>query len=51
LGFNLEAELKRICGVYLTRIEGVKVMTAQTFLSEVGLDMSLFPARTISFPG
>lgn len=45
LGFNLEAELKRICGVDLTRIDGVKVMTAQTFLSEVGLDMSPFPSE------
>ena len=27
VGFDLQAELKRICGVDLTRIDGVKVMT------------------------
>lgn len=41
-GFDLQQELKRICGVDLTRIEGVKLMTAQTFLSEVGPDLSSF---------
>ena len=41
-GFDLQAELKRICGVDLTRIDGVKVMTVQTFVSEVGTDMSPF---------
>jgi transposase len=41
-GFDLQAELKRICGVDLTRIDGVKVMTVQTFVSEVGTDMSAF---------
>jgi len=42
VGFDLQQELKRICGVDLTRIEGVKLMTAQTFLSEVGPDLSSF---------
>ena len=42
VGLDLQQELKRICGVDLTRIEGVKLMTAQTFLSEVGPDMSAF---------
>ena len=41
-GLDLQAELTRICGVDLTRIDGVKVMTVQTFVSEVGVDMSPF---------
>jgi transposase len=41
-GFDLQAELRRICGVDLTRIDGVKLMTVQTFVSEVGTDMSHF---------
>jgi transposase len=44
-GFDLEAELKRICGVDLTRVDGIKVMTGQTFVSEVGVDMSPFPSE------
>jgi transposase len=39
---DLKAELKRICGVDLTSIDGIDVMTAQTILSEVGADMSGF---------
>ena len=38
--FHLAAELQRISGVDLTRIDGVDVMVAQTLVSEVGLDMS-----------
>ena len=38
--FDLGAELHRISGVDLTRIDGVNVMVAQTIVSEVGLDMS-----------
>jgi transposase len=38
--FHPAAELQRISGVDLTRIDGVDVMVAQTFVSEVGLDMS-----------
>ena len=38
--FDLRSELERIAGVDLTRIEGVDVMTAQTVVSEAGLDMS-----------
>jgi len=38
--FALDKELVRITGVDFTRIEGINVMTAQTILSEVGLDMS-----------
>src|SRR3954451_6521249 len=36
------APLKRICGVDLTSIDGVNVMTAFTVISEVGTDMSRF---------
>jgi transposase len=32
--------LQRITGVDFTRIDGINVMTAQTIISEVGLDMS-----------
>jgi transposase len=39
-GFDLRSELIRITGVDLTRIEGVDVLTAQTLISEVGLDMT-----------
>jgi transposase len=38
--FALDNELARITGVDFTRIEGINVMTAQTILSEVGLDRS-----------
>jgi transposase len=39
---ELEAELKRICGVDLTSIDGIDVMTALTIVSEIGTDMSRF---------
>jgi transposase len=39
---DLKAELKSICGVDLTSIDGVNVMTAFTVISEVGTDMSRF---------
>jgi len=42
---DLKAELKRICGVDLTSIDGIDVITAQTILSEVGTDMSGFPTE------
>jgi transposase len=38
--FDLQRELTRICGVDLTTIDGVGVMTVQTFISELGTDMS-----------
>ena len=38
--FPLTGELLRIAGVDLTQIDGIDVMTAQTLISEVGLDMS-----------
>ena len=39
-GFDLESELKRMTGVDLTRIDGVKANTVQTVITEAGLDMS-----------
>ena len=39
---DMKAELKRICGVDLTSIDGISVMTAQTILAEVGADLSGF---------
>jgi len=44
--FHLEVELKRVMGVDLTRIDGVKVMTAQTIYAEVGADLSDFPTES-----
>jgi transposase len=37
--FDLAGELRRITGVDLTQIDGIQVRTAQTVISEVGLDM------------
>jgi len=41
--FPLEAELHRIFGVDLTRIDGINILTAQVILSELGTDLSAFP--------
>jgi transposase len=41
--FNLEAELHRLFGVDLTRIDGIDVVTAQVILSEWGTELSAFP--------
>jgi transposase len=38
--FDLRGELQRICGVDLTRIDGIDVLVAQTIVSEIGWDMS-----------
>lgn len=43
--FDLSAELKRVTGVDLTRIDGVKAITVQTVITEAGLDMSLWPSE------
>ncbi len=40
--FDLRTHLFRMCGVDLTRIDGIDVTTALTVLSEVGADMSRF---------
>ena len=39
---DMKVELRRICGVDLTSIDGINVMTAFTVISEVGTDMSRF---------
>jgi transposase len=39
---DLTTELKRICGVDLTSIDGIDVITAQTIVSEIGTDISKF---------
>jgi len=41
--FDLQAELTRICGVNLAAIDGVKVMTIQTWVAELGVDMTPWP--------
>jgi len=38
--FDLHAELQRVCGVDLTRIDGIDIMTAQTIVAELGTDFS-----------
>jgi len=43
--FKLAEELKRVTGVDLTRIDGIKVMTVQTLITEAGLDMSQWPTE------
>ncbi|MFQ5615288.1 MAG: transposase [Anaerolineales bacterium] len=42
--FDLRTALYQTCGVDLTQIEGIDVLTAQTILSEIGTDMSRWPA-------
>lgn len=41
--FDLRAQLFQMCGVDLTRIDGIDVTTALAVISEVGTDMSRFP--------
>ena len=43
--FNLRGELYRISGADLTQIDGINIMTAQTIIAEVGVDMSRFPSE------
>jgi transposase len=43
--FDLSGELKRVAGVDLTRIDGIKVQTVQTVITEAGLDMSQWPTE------
>lgn len=38
--YDLRTYLYQICGVDLTQIDGIEVLTAQTIISEIGLDMS-----------
>lgn len=41
--FDLRLSLYQMAGVDLTQIEGINVLTAQTVLAEIGLDMSQWP--------
>ena len=41
--FDLREQLFKMCGVDLTRIDGIDVTTALAVISEVGADMSRFP--------
>lgn len=40
---DLRTRLFQLCGVDLTRIDGIDVTTAMTVVSEIGTDMSRFP--------
>jgi len=42
--FDLRTHLFRLCGVDLTRIDGLDVTTILTVISETGTDMSRFPS-------
>jgi transposase len=42
--FDLRTQLFKMCGVDLTRIDGINVTTALAVISEVGTDMSRFPS-------
>lgn len=42
--FNLRTLLFQMCGVDLTRIDGIDVTTALVVVSEIGADMSRFPS-------
>jgi transposase len=44
-GFDARGELYRISGTDLTQIDGINIMTAQTVIAEVGVDMSRFPSE------
>lgn len=41
--FDLRLYLYQMTGVDLTRIDGINVLTVQTLISEIGLDMTKFP--------
>ena len=42
--FDVRERLFKMCGVDLTRINGIDVSTAMTIISEIGTDMSRFPS-------
>jgi transposase len=44
-GFDVRGELYRISGTDLTQIDSINIMTAQTIIAEVGVDMSRFPSE------
>ncbi len=43
--FDAQTLLYKMCGVDLTHIEGINVLTALVIISEIGLDMSLWPTE------
>lgn len=43
--FHLGQEIARVTGVDLTRIPGVSTLTAQTVISECGVDLAAFPTE------
>ena len=43
--FDPEAELTRICGVNLATLPGVDVLTVQTWMAELGVDMTPWPTE------
>ena len=43
--FDLQAELTRICGVNLATLDGIDVMTVQTWVAELGVDMTPWPTE------
>lgn len=43
--FDLGSELRRTMGIDLTTVDGIDVMTAQVFFSEVGSELSAFPSE------
>jgi transposase len=42
--FDVREQLFKMCGVDLTRIDGIDVTTAMTVISEIGTDMARFPS-------
>lgn len=42
--FDLRTRLFQVCGVDLTRINGINVTTAMAVISEIGTDMTRFPS-------
>ena len=45
--FDLRTQLFKMCGVDLTRIDGIDVTTALAVISEIGADMSRFHRRAL----
>lgn len=43
-GFDLRTRLYQMCGVDLTRIDGINITTALAVVSETGADLSRFPS-------
>ena len=44
--FDLHAELERVCGVDLTSLDGIDILTAQTVVAELGTDFSRWKDET-----